>query len=112
MADDAAHIHGVIDALINHDGKDVLVAMHSYGGIPGTQAVRGLTRKEREKQQQQGRTLREGGVVGLVYVSSLLVNEGESSEDSFAGVGGEPPDIFGVSVRLSAHLLSNLPNCK
>ena len=109
MADDAAHIHGIIEALVDDD-KDVLVAMHSYGGIPGTQAVRGLTREERKK-QQQGRK-EGGGVMGLVYVSSLLVNAGESSEDSFAGVGGEPPDIFGVSVRLPAHLLSNLPNCK
>lgn len=77
MADDAAHIHGIIKALAD-DGKEVLVAMSSYGGIPGTQAVKGLTCKER---QDAGKA---GGVKHLVYVSALLINEGESSEDSFA----------------------------
>lgn len=93
MVDDATHIHGIIEALAD-EGKDVLVVMHSYGGIPGTQAVKSLTRKER---QAQGR---DGGVMGMVYVSSLLINEGESSEDSFAGFRGKPPDFFRVSVCL------------
>ena len=93
MADDAAHIHGIVEALAN-DEKEVLVVMHSYGGIPGTQAVKGLTRKER---QEQGKA---GGVTGLVYVSSLLINEGESSEDSFAAFRGSPPEFFKVHVLL------------
>lgn len=93
MADDAAHIHGVIEALAN-DGKHVLVVMHSYGGIPGTQAVEGLTKKER---QERGK---DGGVMGMVYVTSLLINAGENSEDSFAAFRGEPPDFFRVSVCL------------
>ena len=93
MADDAAHIHGIVEALAN-DGKEVLVVMSSYGGIPGTQAVKNLTQKER---QEQGKG---GGVTGLVYVSSLLVNEGESSEESFAAFA-TPREFFRVSVRLS-----------
>ena len=95
MADDSAHIHGIVEALAN-DGKEVLVVMHSYGGIPGTQAVKNLSRKE---QQKQGK---EGGIIGLVYVSSLLLNEGESSNDSFAAFGPPmPPEVFRLSVRLS-----------
>ena len=94
MGDDAAHIHGVIEALANDD-KEVLVVMHSYGGIPGTQAVKDMTRKER---QDQGK---KGGVTGLVYVSSLLINEGESSEDSFAPFRGSPPEFFKVHVLLT-----------
>jgi len=95
MADDAAHIHGIIEALAN-DGKDVMVAMSSFGGIPGTQAVKNLTRRER---QEVGKT---GGVTGLVYASALLVNEGESSEDSFAPftVPHASRNFFKVSVRL------------
>ena len=80
LADDAAHIHGVVEALAN-EGKDVILAMASYGGIPGTQAVKNLIRKER---QSQGK---EGGIVGLVYLSALLINEGECSNDSFAPFG-------------------------
>lgn len=52
--------------------------MSSYGGIPGTQAVKDLTWKERLEQGKGG------GVSGLVYVSSVLLNEGESSNESFA----------------------------
>lgn len=77
MADDAAHVHGIVEALAN-DGIEVLIVMSSYGGIPGTQAVQGLHLTER---QNSGKP---GGVMGLVYVSALLVNTGESSEDSFA----------------------------
>ena len=94
MADDAAHIHGIVEALAN-DGKEVLVVMHSYGGIPGTQAMKNLTRKEREEQGK------EGGITGLVYISSLLVNEGESSDDSFAAFATAPREFFRISVRLS-----------
>lgn len=91
MADDAVHIHGVIEALAD-DGKQVLVVMSSYGGIPGTQALKNLTYKER---QEQGK---EGGVTQLVYVSSLLVNEGENSDESFADFA-TPHEFFRVSVR-------------
>lgn len=90
MADDAAHIHGVIEALAN-DGKDVLMVVHSYGGIPGTQAVQSLTQIERKEQGK------DGGIVGLVYVSSLLINAGETSDDSFAEFS-QPQEIFKVSV--------------
>lgn len=93
MADDAAHIHGIVEALAN-EGRQVVVVMSSYGGIPGTQAVKGLTRKER---QEQGKG---GGVAGMVYISSLLVNEGECSEESFA-VFASPHEFLRVSVRSS-----------
>jgi pimeloyl-ACP methyl ester carboxylesterase len=91
MADDAAHIHGIVEALAD-DGKDVLLAMSSYGGIPGTQALTNVTRKERKEQGK------EGGVTGLVYVASVLVNEGESSNDNFAA--------FAASNSSSAPILS------
>ena len=93
MADDAAHIHGIVEALAN-DNKQILLVMHSYGGIPGTQAVKDLTAKER---QEQGKG---GGLTGLVYVSSLLINEGQSSDESFAPfAAATPPEFFRVSVR-------------
>lgn len=92
MSDDAAHIHGVVERLAD-EGKAVVLAMHSYGGIPGTQSVKGLSRKER---QQQGK---KGGVARLVYVAAMLINEGENSGDSF-GEFAEPREYFKVSVCL------------
>lgn len=88
MADDAAHIHGVVEALAD-DGEDVVLVMSSYGGIPGTQAVKDLSRKERQAQGKKG------GIAALVYVSSLLINEGESSTDSFAPFA-QPTDTPGL----------------
>ncbi len=93
MADDAAYINGIIEALAN-DGKEVLVTMHSYGGIPGTQAMQNVTQKERHEQGK------EGGVTGLLYISSFLVNEGESSGDSSAPFP-ESRDFIDVSVCLA-----------
>ena len=105
MVDDAAHIHGVVEALAN-DGKEALVVMSSYGGIPGTQSVKGLSRKER---RDHGK---EGGVKGLVYVSALLISEGQCSNDSF-GPFARPDagDFMKVSVRLFPFAKGNNYSC-
>ena len=53
VADDAAHIHGIVEALARDD-KEVLVVMSSHGGIPGTQAVKNLTKKnDRSKAREE-----------------------------------------------------------
>jgi pimeloyl-ACP methyl ester carboxylesterase len=56
-------------------GKDVIVMMHSYGGMYGSQAVQGLSKRERKKSGKQG------GVVSLVYVSAVTPLEGQSTLD-------------------------------
>jgi pimeloyl-ACP methyl ester carboxylesterase len=91
MLDDAVPIHGVVEARAN-DGKDAMLVMHSYGEIPGTQAVHGLSRKERS---QEGKT---GGVACLVYISALLVKEGENSNDSLAPFTSGLPPFFTPAV--------------
>lgn len=90
MTDDAAHIHGIIEALAN-EGKDVVLVMHAYGAIPGTQSIEGLTKKERS-QHSEG-----GGVVGLIYITGFLLGEGQSLSDSLS----ELPPFFKPSVSLS-----------
>lgn len=54
-------------------GQDVIVFMHSYGGMPGGQACRGLDKKGREAAGKKG------GVVGLIYCTAFLVPEGKCS---------------------------------
>lgn len=56
-------------------GKDVIVMMHSYGGMYGSQAVRGLSKRERAQSGKQG------GVVSLIYVSAVTPLEGQSTLD-------------------------------
>jgi len=66
---DAAAIKSVILAEVDA-GRDVVVLMHSYGGIPGSAGVEGLSKKDREV---EGLT---GGVVRLIYMSAFVLDKG------------------------------------
>ena len=61
------------------EGKDVVVAMHSYGGIVGNSAVQGLSKTERMEEGEKG------GVLGLVNIVTLILPVGASC---MAGWGG------------------------
>ncbi|KAM0205294.1 hypothetical protein ACHAPQ_009607 [Fusarium lateritium] len=56
-------------------GKDVIVMMHSYGGMYGSQAVQGLSKREREQSGKQG------GVISLIYVSAVTPLAGKTTLD-------------------------------
>jgi pimeloyl-ACP methyl ester carboxylesterase len=81
LAEDAAHIHSVTARLAD-DGKDIVLAMHSYGGIPGTESARGLAKADRQAKGEKG------GITRLVYLTSYLVEEGQSLRD----VSGATPE--------------------
>ncbi|EHK16281.1 uncharacterized protein TRIVIDRAFT_40028 [Trichoderma virens Gv29-8] len=66
VAEDAAHIHKTISQLADA-GKDMILVMHSYGGIPGTESARGLLKKDRQAQHKLG------GIISLVYVTAFLL---------------------------------------
>ncbi|KFZ16264.1 hypothetical protein V502_05195 [Pseudogymnoascus sp. VKM F-4520 (FW-2644)] len=53
MADDAAHFHGIAEALAD-EGRDIVIVTHSYGGIPGTEAAKGLAKADREAEGKKG----------------------------------------------------------
>ena len=80
-ADDAAAIRKVTTKLVD-DGKDVVLILHSYGGIPGTDGAFGLGKKGRKQ----------GGIVALVYVTAYMVEAGQSMGSASAmekeGAGG------------------------
>lgn len=82
--DDAAHINSVLKPLVEED-KDIVVVMHSYGGIPGTDSTKGLAKVDQEAAG------RKGGVIGLVYITALLVKQGASLV-STRGDTGRLPD--------------------
>jgi hypothetical protein len=56
-------------------GRDVVLIMHSYGGIPGSAAAKGLSKEERAKEGKPG------GLVRLMYISSFAIPEGKSLQD-------------------------------
>ncbi|KIW95965.1 uncharacterized protein Z519_03031 [Cladophialophora bantiana CBS 173.52] len=71
MHDDAQQVARTIEAATGR-GKDVVVVMHSYGGFPGTEAVKGQDKTSRAAQGL------EGGVVALVYIASVIPSKGMS----------------------------------
>ncbi|KAI8946317.1 Alpha/beta hydrolase fold-1 [Xylaria longipes] len=50
-----------------YEGKEVIMLMHSYGGIAGTSALEGLTRKDFQSKGLPG------GVVHLIYVAAFML---------------------------------------
>lgn len=71
MADDAIAIQKVTSKLSN-EGQQIILVMHSYGGIPGTESAKGLSWEIR---QAEGKP---GGIIALIYVSAYLIKEGMS----------------------------------
>jgi pimeloyl-ACP methyl ester carboxylesterase len=71
MADDAAHFHGIAESLAD-EGRDIVILTHSYGGVPGTEAAKGLAKADREAEGKKG------GVVRLVYLTSVVPPVGGS----------------------------------
>ncbi|RMZ79359.1 hypothetical protein DV736_g6680, partial [Chaetothyriales sp. CBS 134916] len=53
MYDDADLVRSELELLVEN-GKDILLVMHSYGGVVGTQAAAGLGKAERQKKGQKG----------------------------------------------------------
>lgn len=70
--EDTAIIRNALEALIVSDAKKVILVMHSYGGIPGTNAVHGL---EAAARQDKGE---EGGIIHCLFVAAFLVPKGKS----------------------------------
>jgi alpha-beta hydrolase superfamily lysophospholipase len=60
-------------------GQDVVVFMHSYGGVVGTESCRGLGKKDREAAGKKG------GVVRLIYCAAFLLGEGRFDSDGPMG---------------------------
>lgn len=50
-------------------GEEIVVVLHSYAGLPGGEALRGLGKAEREKQGLKG------GLIRIVYIMSWIVPE-------------------------------------
>jgi pimeloyl-ACP methyl ester carboxylesterase len=72
FSEDVVAIRNLVTQYVE-SGADVIVVMHSYGGIPGAEALHGLGKREREQ-----RGLR-GGVVRLVFIMSWMAKEGFQS---------------------------------
>ena len=57
------------------NGQDVIMVMHSYGGMEGSGAAQGQSKKDRTAKGLKG------GVVGLVYIAAFVLGEGVRVSD-------------------------------
>ena len=80
IEDDAAHIRRTALNDLIAQGKEVVMVLHSFAGIPGGESIKGLTRKDRAAQGQAG------GVIALVYLAAWVLPAGQSVVQF---VGGE-----------------------
>lgn len=87
--DVAALTTEVLLPLIEEQRKDVLLYLHSYAGFPGSAAIKGLSKAE-----PLG-TGKNGGVIGLIYQSAFVPQEGQTLLDMIGGsyASWHKPDV-------------------
>ncbi|CAI7653227.1 unnamed protein product [Penicillium glandicola] len=66
-------------------GRDIVIIVHSWAGLPVNSALDGLSKSEREAADQKG------GVVKLIFITAFLPGIGESLIGAFGGV---PPPWY------------------
>lgn len=66
---DVELIHKTVLGVLDQ-GKDVVLVVHSYGGLVGSEAMKGLGKKQRESEGKKG------GVVRLVYICAFFLELG------------------------------------
>ena len=67
---DVAAIRSHVTKILDQDNRDVVLVMHSYGAHPGTEAMKGLAKKERQAADKKA------VVVALVYIASIVAAKG------------------------------------
>lgn len=72
MVDDAAHIRSNILSILD-SGRNVVLALQSYSGFPGSEAAKGLS--------QEDRGLNATAVTRILYAASYIPEEGKSLRD-------------------------------
>ena len=82
LAEDAACVATAARALLDR-GKDVIVAMHSYGGLVGSEAITEDMTKARRAEAGL-----EGGVVHLLYLCAYVVPLGKTAAETMLGKEG------------------------
>ncbi|OAP55372.1 hypothetical protein AYL99_10345 [Fonsecaea erecta] len=83
LEDDATFFRAIVEKLADQ-GKDVVLVAHSYGGVVGTETLRGVGKAERQARGQSG------GVVRIVYLSAHVLEAGVSVKSR---VGEPPPEM-------------------
>ena len=90
--DDVYAIRTLLERLVIQEGKEVILAPHSFGAVPACQTVSGL---ERSRRQREGKP---GGVIHVFFIAALIVEQGRLLAEALDG--GKLPDWASFKVRL------------
>jgi len=82
MYDDAAFIAKEVTRLAD-EGKHVILIPHSYGGVPTTESMKGLSVEERQKQGKKG------GIIRIAYMTCLVPALGKSASEVLESISNE-----------------------
>lgn len=75
--------------VLDTEGRDVILVMHSYAGLPGSAAARGIGKVDRIA---QGKTT---CVLGQIFISTILPRGGDGG-DVIATLGGKWPPFINI----------------
>lgn len=78
LAGDTATVRSVVKTLVD-EGQDVIVLMHSYGGVVGGNSLDGLLSPQRRAQGLRG------GVLHLIYMAAFVIPPGTALDTPFDG---------------------------
>ena len=88
LSTDVDHIRSILIKPLLNEGKDVVIAMHSYGSIVGGSAVQGLSTTGRAREGKKG------GVLGLVWPVGLVLPVVVLPIDGLGGSWDGTPHFF------------------
>lgn len=97
LATDASFMRDTMIGPLLAEGKNVILLMHSFGGVYGGASVRGLSTMERAEKGQKG------GVIALVYMAAACVPSGMTTLERM-GVGEDLLPWVSLDVRRSSPL--------
>ncbi|KAJ9607742.1 hypothetical protein H2200_007820 [Cladophialophora chaetospira] len=95
MQEDAEFFHDIAERLADQ-GRDVVILTHSYGGLPGTECSKGLSKEERRAAGKPG------GISRFVYVTSVVPPPGKSLKDL---MGDLVPSFINVEGEFMSHVI-------
>jgi hypothetical protein len=92
---DAKKLTNEISALVEQ-GKEIVMVMHSFGGLPGSEACKGNIKSVRQREGKKG------GVIACVYLCAFMLPTGYSLMDAVMSDPGELAFIVDVSCFIIA----------
>lgn len=95
LADDASVVQKELENQVEKDGRTVMVVMHSYGGLVGSESIpEKLSHSVRKAQGLPG------GVIHLFYFCAFLLEEGQSVLSVFGESPNNDVRVTSLCIRL------------